>query len=126
MSLLFPCSQISFHHLPGRFYVLRVVLVSSFQFAFSPPPFYTVLTGPRQGRVCMKGGVFINKLHNSGDVGFCYKEGHTSSMLLTWDGDVVVDIDCPYKTCGFANQCEMYQRHPVGFKQNYPSSERSE
>lgn len=73
----------------------------------------------------MKGGILIGKILNSGDVGFCHKVGHTSSMLLTWDDNVVIDIDCPYKTCGFADQCEMYQRHPIGYVTTYPSSKQS-
>lgn len=68
----------------------------------------------------------MGKLLNSGDVGFCEHDGHTIGMLLTWDDNTVLDVDCQYKTCGFADRCELYQRHPVGFKKIYPLSKGSE
>lgn len=68
----------------------------------------------------------MGNLLNSGDVGFCKYEGHSAAMVLTWDDDIVVYVDCQYKICGYANQCEMYQRHPVGFHRVYPLSQKSE
>lgn len=64
---------------------------------------------------------------NSGDIGFCKYAGHSGSVLITWDGDTVVDVQCgfgDYKTCGYADQCDLYKRHPVGFTQTYPKSEK--
>lgn len=65
----------------------------------------------------------MGKLLNSGDAGPCKYAGHTIGVLLTWDNHTVVDVDCQYKICGYANQCELYNRHPVGFHQVYPLSE---
>ncbi len=52
---------------------------------------------------------------NSGDIGYCPFVGHTDSMIVTWENDTVVDIDCDYRICKHTKTCEMYQRHPVGF-----------
>ena len=60
----------------------------------------------------------------SGDDGFCKYAGHTGTVHLTWEGDTVVKVECgfgDYKTCGHAHECELYQRHPVGFTQTYPN-----
>ncbi len=65
---------------------------------------------------------------NSGDIGFCHYAGHTSGMVLTWDGDTVISVDCgsgDYETCVYADECEFYQRHPVGFVRSYPLKDRS-
>lgn len=54
---------------------------------------------------------------NTGDVGFCYFVDRTSSLIRTWDEHrTVISVDCNYKTCGYANSCEMYQRGPVGYQ----------
>lgn len=63
-------------------------------------------------------------MHNSGDIGFCPYAGHTGSIVLTWDNNTVVSVECgcgDHKTCGFSAKCELYQRRPVGFVQTYPS-----
>lgn len=51
----------------------------------------------------------------SGDVGLCRAVGHTSALIRTWDDRTVTAVDCNYKTCGYADICEMYQRGPVGY-----------
>ncbi|MEY8518261.1 hypothetical protein AALC25_15435 [Lachnospiraceae bacterium 29-84] len=61
-------------------------------------------------------------ISESGDVGLCRAVGHTSALTRTWDGHTVTAVDCDYKTCGYADICEMYQREPVGY-QSVPSSE---
>ncbi len=63
-------------------------------------------------------------MYSSGDIGYCPYVGHTGSIELTWDNDTVVSVKCGFgdhKTCGFSNECELYQRRPVGFVQAYPS-----
>ena len=66
--------------------------------------------------------------YQSADIGFCPLSGHSGSVLLTWEGNTVVAAECSfgdYKTCRFAEKCELYQRRPVGFIQKYPSDESS-
>lgn len=61
----------------------------------------------------------------SGDLGFCPYLGHSTGLLLTWDGDTVVSVECAgadHETCGYSDVCELYQRRPVGFVQHYPKS----
>jgi len=60
---------------------------------------------------------------NSGDTGFCHYAGHSGSVLLTWDGNTVISVKCGFgshETCGYADKCELYQRHPVGYVQTFP------
>lgn len=59
-------------------------------------------------------------MKQSGDVGYCKLTGHTGPLLRNWENDTVVSVDCgidghDYKTCGYADVCEMYQRGPVGY-----------
>ena len=61
----------------------------------------------------------------SGDVGLCRALGHTSSLIRTWENHTVIDVDCNYKKCGYADICEMYQRMPVGYR-SVPSTARPE
>lgn len=51
----------------------------------------------------------------SGDVGFCREVGHTSTLVRTWNDRTVISVDCNYKTCGYSDTCDMYQRGPVGY-----------
>lgn len=67
----------------------------------------------------------MGHIFNSGDVGYCKYNKQTSSMLLTWDENTVIKVDCDYKTCGYADQCEMYQRHPIGFQRIQLSTDSS-
>lgn len=63
-------------------------------------------------------------IYQSSDIGFCHYAGHTGSVTLTWDNDTVVSIECSFgnhNSCPFVNTCELYQRHPIGFVQIYPS-----
>lgn len=58
------------------------------------------------------------ELPNSADIGFCPYVGHTSSVILTWQQDKVIAVECAcgdHETCGFSDVCELYQRRPVGF-----------
>lgn len=60
----------------------------------------------------------------SGDVGFCYKEGHPIGIVVSWDeNDNVIGVDCNHATCGYSHNCELYQKHPVGFHQNHPKED---
>ena len=67
-------------------------------------------------------------MHNSGDFGFCPYVGHTGAVLLTWEDDTVVSVECSYgntpETCGCSDKCDLYQRHPVGFVQTYPAKKK--
>lgn len=62
----------------------------------------------------MKGGALM-PLSESGDIGLCKAVGHTSALIRTWEDETVVSVSCDYKTCGYADSCEMYQRGPVGY-----------
>ena len=42
---------------------------------------------------------------NSGDIGYCPFVGHTDSMIVTWENDTVVDIDCDYRICKHTKTC---------------------
>ena len=56
-------------------------------------------------------------VEKSGALGFCQYAGHSGAVEITWNGDTVAEVDCSfgnYKVCGFADVCELYQRHPVG------------
>lgn len=60
----------------------------------------------------------MSKLLSSGDIGFCEHAGHSGSVLITWDGDQVVKVECGFgnhETCGCADTCELYQRAPISF-----------
>lgn len=55
---------------------------------------------------------------SSGDFGFCKLAGHTGSVLLTWDNNTVVKVECSlgnHTTCQYATTCELYNRKPVGY-----------
>lgn len=63
-------------------------------------------------------------MHNSGDIGYCAYVGHTGCIELTWDDNTVVSVECEFgdhNTCGYSNECGLYQRRPVGFIQTYPA-----
>ena len=75
----------------------------------------------------MKGDIALST-YQSADIGFCPLVGYSGSVLLTWNDNSVVSVECSfgdYKTCRFADKCELYQRRPVGFIQKYPSDESS-
>ena len=62
----------------------------------------------------------------SGDFGFCPHVGHSGAAVITWEGNTVVGFECAfgnnYRTCGFADVCPLYQRHPIGYVQQYPGA----
>ena len=63
----------------------------------------------------------------SSDLGFCRYAGHSGAINITWDRDTVVKVECgfgDYRTCGYADICELYQRHPIGSTQTYPNDMR--
>lgn len=65
----------------------------------------------------------------SSDLGFCRYAGHSGAVNITWDGDTVVKVECgfgDYKTCEYADTCELYQRHPIGFTKTYPNNTHGE
>jgi len=62
----------------------------------------------------------VEEKYSTSDVGFCERAGHTGSVEISWDGDTVVGVKCgfnfgDYRTCKFADSCDLYMRHPVGF-----------
>lgn len=66
--------------------------------------------------------------HQSSDLGFCRYAGHSGGVNLTWDDDTVIAVECifgDYKTCGYADNCDLYQKRPVGFVQTYPAKDKS-
>lgn len=52
---------------------------------------------------------------SNGDVGFCEFAHHSIGIVVTWDGDRVVAVDCEHEICGLAEHCALYQKHPVWF-----------
>ena len=72
--------------------------------------------------------LYMGKQYSSGDTGLCPHVGHSGSIILNWDDNTVVSVECGFgnhETCGYANKCELYQRRPVGFVQTYPSKDKS-
>lgn len=60
----------------------------------------------------------LNERYNTGDTGFCRHAGHSGTVELTWEGNTVIDIACGFgnpKTCEYSDQCELYNRRPIGF-----------
>lgn len=55
------------------------------------------------------------KRYCNGDIGFCEYEGHTIGILVEWEDDTVISVDCPYKTCGYSGSCKLYNRRPIGY-----------
>ena len=70
----------------------------------------------------------MGKHYSSGDTGFCLYTNQPTGIILNWDDDTVTSVDCGsgnHQTCGYADQCELYQRRPVGFVQTYPLKGKS-
>lgn len=70
----------------------------------------------------------MGKQYSSGDTGFCLYTNQSTGIILNWDDDIVTSVDCGsgnHLTCGYADECELYQRHPVGFIQTYPLKDKS-
>lgn len=61
-------------------------------------------------------------LKSSGDIGYCHYKKSSRGILIDWDGDTVIAVDCDYDICGFSCSCDLYNRRPVGFTQTYPKS----
>ena len=54
---------------------------------------------------------------NSSELGFCENAGHSGDVIITWENDKVVELECGFgnrKTCKFADSCELLNRHPIG------------
>ncbi len=69
----------------------------------------------------------MGKKYSSGDTGFCPYAGHSGSVILTWNDNMVISVECSFgnhETCGYANKCELYQRRPVGYVQTYPQTDK--
>lgn len=69
----------------------------------------------------------MGKQHSSGDIGFCPYVGHSGSIMLNWDDDTVVSVECGFgnhETCGYASKCELYQRRPSWICSNIPIKEQ--
>lgn len=68
----------------------------------------------------------MGKQYSSGDTGFCHYTNQNIGIILNWDDNTVTSVDCGsgnHKTCGYADECELYQRRPVGYVQTYPKKE---
>lgn len=63
---------------------------------------------------------------NSGNIGYCHKVGSTHAVLIEWDGNKVISVDCEHETCGYADRCKLYQQYPVGYVQSPKMSLTSE
>lgn len=59
---------------------------------------------------------------SSGSVGYCEKLGKPVGIIISWNDNTVIDLDCDHKTCGYTQICKFYQRYPIGFKQANSSS----
>lgn len=57
---------------------------------------------------------------SSGDAGFCEFVHHPIGVVVTWDSDRVITVDCKHEICGLADHCALYQKHPVGFIRTCP------
>ena len=60
------------------------------------------------------------KPYCSGDVGYCNRLGHSIGVLIGWENNTVVSLDCQHETCGYSQVCDLYKRHPIGFTKEYP------
>lgn len=49
------------------------------------------------------------KLLHSGAVGYCQMQGENRGVLIIWDGQKVIDVNCEHKTCGHSEYCKLYQ-----------------
>lgn len=86
------------------------------------------IQAPARAEYLRKELIYMGKQHSSGDTGFCHYVGHSGSIILNWDDDTVVSVECGFgnhETCRYANKCELYQRRPVGFVQTYPLKNES-
>ncbi len=64
-------------------------------------------------------------MKTSGDIGFCPYAGHSGSVILIWGDNKVASVECSFgnhESCGYADNCELYQRKPVGFTQSRPAN----
>jgi hypothetical protein len=61
-----------------------------------------------------------HKILSSGDVGFCEYAGHSIGIIRDLDDRTVVNVDCDYQYCGYADNCKLYKRGPVGYHPTYP------
>ena len=60
----------------------------------------------------------------SGNVGFCHEKGHPIGIVITWDNDNnVIGVDCNHATCGYSDNCELYQKYPIGYHQDCPNED---
>lgn len=50
----------------------------------------------------------------SGGIGYCEHIHDSRGILIQWSKNTVVAVDCEHETCGFADFCKLYQRHPIG------------
>ena len=59
--------------------------------------------------------------HSSGDCGYCHYKKVGRGVEIEWLGAKVVAVECEHEICGYADVCEIYKRHPVGFVQTFPN-----
>ncbi|MCM1039818.1 MAG: hypothetical protein NC434_10890 [Ruminococcus sp.] len=67
-------------------------------------------------------------MDTSNNLGFCPYAGHSGSIQLTWVDNTVISAECAFgnhETCGYADECRLYQRQPVGSVQTYPLKNKS-
>ena len=67
-----------------------------------------------------KEAVFMETKTGGAAIGYCRYLGHSTGLLITWDGNRVVEVDCDHAKCGYASSCDLYQRHPVGYEESCP------
>jgi len=58
----------------------------------------------------------MEKRNGSMDAGYCHYLGHVRGIVVAWENNTVVDIDCEYQTCGLSSYCKLYNKHPIGYK----------
>jgi hypothetical protein len=58
-------------------------------------------------------------MSSSGDVGFCRHKNKMIGLIINWNGHTVESVECEHDTCGFAQICKLYQRHPVGHTEEF-------
>lgn len=62
----------------------------------------------------------------SGMVGYCHYIKTNRGIEVEWDGSTVISVKCEHEICGYADVCEAYKQHPVGFVQVFPNAPSQE
>ena len=56
---------------------------------------------------------------SSGDIGFCRHKKQSIGLIINWNDRTVESVECEHDTCGYSQICELYQKHPVGYTEDF-------